>query len=71
MAKTNNKTKVGVVLPNLLNVREKPNGKIVGLLKSKTIVEILSDKNGWLKIKHFGAHAWVNGSFVEIKEDAE
>ena len=71
MAKTTSKTKVGVVLPSLLNVRDKPNGKIVGLLKAKSAVEVLSEKNGWLKIRYFNANAWVDGTFIGIKEEVE
>lgn len=68
MAKTNSKTKIGVVLPPRLNVREKPDGKIVGLLKAGAVVEIASQKNGWLKIYYNNSTAWVLGDYIEKKE---
>lgn len=71
MAKTNNKTRVGVVLPTRLNVREKPNGRIVGLIKQNAEVEVLSERNGWLKIRYLCAYAFVSAQFVDVKEEAE
>lgn len=68
MAKTNSKTKVGVVLPNRLNVREKPEGKAIGLLKSGSVVEIVSQKGEWLKIRYNNSTAWVVGEYIEKKE---
>ena len=71
MAKTISKKKVGVVLPTRLNVREKPNGKIVGLLKCGDSVEYMADKSGWTKIKYKDSSAWVMSEFVEVKEELE
>ena len=67
----NKKTRVGVVLPNRLNVRETPGGKVIGFLNSGDSVDVISNKDGWLKIRHENFLAWVNGEFVAVEVRSE
>lgn len=67
----NKKTRVGVVLPKRLNVRKTPGGNVVGLLKSGDAVDVISDKDGWLKIRYENFLAWVNGEFVAVEVRSE
>lgn len=59
----------GRVINGALNVRtapEKTDGNIIGVLKNDTSVDILEEKDGWLRIKE----GWIMAQFVqETKED--
>lgn len=51
-----------------LNVRNKPNGKIVGTLADKTIVTVYEEKNKWSRI---GDNRWVSSEYLEAVEKTE
>lgn len=69
MAKTTKNKMVGVVLPARLNVRQKPFGKIVGLLSRGDSIEVLSVKDNWAKIRYGIDLAWVAAEYLEMKGD--
>ena len=50
-----------VNVSTVLNVRNKPNGKIVGKLTKGTEVKILDHQNNWFKI---GADQWVSADYI-------
>lgn len=55
--------KEGVVVGGTLNIRNNPNGDIVGRLPSGEVIEILEEKDGWYKIDK----GFVMTKFVEVK----
>lgn len=57
------KKKFGVVVGGNLNVREIPNGKIIGNLPSGETIEILEEEDGWYKIDN----GYVMAKFVEVR----
>lgn len=72
MAKTTKKKKtVGVVLPDWLNVRVEPNGKLIEPLAKGTAVEVVTEKDGWANI-HIGTlSGWVMVKYLAIGQGAE
>jgi GH25 family lysozyme M1 (1,4-beta-N-acetylmuramidase) len=54
-----------VITAALLNVRKKPNGKIVVVLKHGQTVEVTSIKNGWAKIKSGKSTLYVGSKFIK------
>lgn len=59
-----NKKTVNVSQGSVLNVRETPNGKIVGGLGRGSEVEYISEANGWTKIKYNGKEAYVFSAYL-------
>ena len=58
---TSNIMKPTVRVNTTLNVRNKPNGTIIGKLTNGTEVDIIDHLNGWLKI---GTDRWVSGEYI-------
>lgn len=62
---------IGKVNVRALNVRQKPEGKKVGLVKKNEVVYIQEEKGEWVKIPYRGNEAWVVKKFLDIEEVAE
>ena len=72
MAKaTKRKKTVGVVLPDWLNVRVEPNGKIIEPIAKGTAVEIVCDAGGWFNICVGGLSGWVKSNYLAVGQEAE
>lgn len=70
MAKTTKKKKaVGIVSPKRLNVRVKPDGKIVDTIVKDSAADVLAEENGWFKIVCGNLSGWVKAEYLTIKED--
>ena len=50
---------------NLLNVRNRPNGDIIGQVKNGTILIGISEKEDWLKIEYNNTIAYVSLAYVK------
>jgi len=59
--------KYGTVIPEKLNLRSQPsvNSKRVYILKKGDRVEILQEKDGWIKVRFKDLTGWVKKEFVE------
>ena len=53
------------VTANLLNVRNRPNGDIVGQVKNGTILIGMSEQEDWLKIEYDNSIAYVSLAYVQ------
>ncbi|MCQ6273564.1 N-acetylmuramoyl-L-alanine amidase [Bacillus sp. V3B] len=74
--KTENETspKTAITTVNSLNLRSEPtlNGTIINKLHKGTMVEVISEKNDWVKIHYAGQIGWVSGMYLQntnTKED--
>lgn len=63
--------KVGTVKGvSQLRVREKPEGDILYLISEKSIVKILEEHDGWLKVETApGRHGFVMRQFIEVRTE--
>ncbi len=61
----------GIVKPNLLNMRKKPGGKIIDRLRGNTVINIISDENGWIKTDSNGKIGYVSAQFIKKLEAGE
>ena len=52
------------VIPDGLNIRETPNGKIIGVLKQNDIVCVIQKKDNWAKFEK----GWLSLNHLERKE---
>ena len=52
-------------LKSLMNVREKPNGQIVGMLPEKSVVDVICIENDWLHLKNGTFILFGKGEFAE------
>ena len=52
-------------LKSLMNVREKPNGRIVGMLPEKSVVDVICIENDWLHLKNGTFILFGKGGFAE------
>ena len=68
MAKTKKSVLIGVVLPDFLNVRVEPKGKVLDVIKKGTVVNVVSKKNGWFNVTIDDLSGWVNGDYLAVKE---
>lgn len=50
------------IAPDRLNVRNKPNGKIIGKLHTGDKVEVWQEQSGWCRI---GVDRWVSGQYLQ------
>lgn len=72
MAKTAKKKKtIGVVLPDWLNVRVEPDGRIIEPLAKGTAVEIVAEKEGWANIHVDTLSGWVMLKYLAVGQGAE
>ncbi|MBQ0029176.1 MAG: SH3 domain-containing protein [Bacteroidales bacterium] len=53
-----------------LNVRNAPNGDVIGKLAKGSIVEVVSASNGWAKICHHGTMSYVSSSYLAPAKNA-
>ena len=60
--------RVGIVTASKLNLRQKPGGKIISSLKLNTEVEILSEFEGWLKVKLDNQIGYVSSDYITRRE---
>ncbi|WP_057556517.1 SH3 domain-containing protein [Paraclostridium sordellii] len=65
--KPNVGTKIKVVAATSLNVRSGPSTShgIIGSLKNNEKVEVISESNGWSKIKHNGKEGYVSSTYLK------
>ena len=65
--KPNVGTKIKVVVATSLNVRSGPSTGhgIIGSLKNNDKVEVISENNGWSKIKHNGKEGYVSSTYLK------
>lgn len=59
----------GTVTATSLNLRDAPNGAIIGALPEATVVTVLAQSDGWLQVARAGEQipiGWVRASFVNI-----
>lgn len=71
MAKTKKVVvETGVVLPSYLNVRETPDGRILHHIKKGTVVDIVSQKGDWCKVRVDHLAGWVRSEFLKRVEVA-
>ncbi|WP_208870916.1 SH3 domain-containing protein [Paraclostridium sordellii] len=63
----NVETKTKVVVATSLNVRSGPSTShgIIGSLKNNEKVEVISESNGWSKIKHNGKEGYVSSTYLK------
>ncbi|CEO32308.1 mannosyl-glycoprotein endo-beta-N-acetylglucosamidase [[Clostridium] sordellii] len=63
----NVETKTKVVVATSLNVRSGPSTShgIIGSLKNKEKVEVISESNGWSKIKYNGKEGYVSSTYLK------
>lgn len=57
------------VIPDLLNVRATPGGKVIGKAEKDQLLHYLVDENGWLKVIFEGQKAFVEGKYMEKLTD--
>ena len=59
--------KTKVVVATSLNVRSGPStsNSVVGSLKQNEVVEVISESNGWSKIKYNGKEAYVSSTYLK------
>ena len=64
--------KNGIVIANILNVRESPsiNSKIINKLGKGDKIEIVEEAGDWLKIQKGALQGWVKKEFVKINNGA-
>ncbi|WP_051654161.1 AAA family ATPase [Persephonella sp. KM09-Lau-8] len=64
--------KNGIVIANILNVRENPsiNSKIINKLRKGDKIEIVEEAGDWLKIQKGTLQGWVKKEFVKINNGA-
>ncbi|WP_088810032.1 MULTISPECIES: N-acetylmuramoyl-L-alanine amidase [Listeria] len=55
---------------NGLNVRSKPStdSTVLGILNTGDQINVVSEQNGWAQIQYKGQNAWVNASYITIRE---
>lgn len=71
MAKTKKVVvETGVVLPSYLNVRETPDGRILHHIKKGIVVDIVSQKGDWCKVRVDHLTGWVRSEFLKRVEVA-
>lgn len=58
----------GRVKATSLNFRDAPNGKVLKSLSDGTVVEILAEADGWLRVSHEGEEGFVSSDYVERLE---
>ncbi len=65
---TKNQPEYAIVIGRIVNLREKPSldSKIIGKLKKLQIVNVLQEKDKWLKVKIDDQEGWVNKTYVKI-----
>ncbi|WP_099221495.1 N-acetylmuramoyl-L-alanine amidase [Listeria costaricensis] len=53
-----------------LNVRKEPStsSEILGTLNNGDQINVISEQNGWAQIKYQGQNAWVDASYITIRE---
>ena len=72
MAKATKKKKtVGVVLPDWLNVRVEPNGKIVEPIARGTAVDIVVTTDEWTNIHVGDLSGWVKSCYLAVGQGDE
>lgn len=72
MAKATKKKKtVGVVLPDWLNVRVEPDGKIVEPIARGTAVDVVVTNGDWANIHVGGLSGWVKSCYLAVGQEAE
>ena len=66
-------TKTKVVTATSLNVRSGPSTShgLIGTLKHNEKVEVISESNGWSKIKYNGKEAYVSSTYLKDAENGE
>nr|WP_195366026.1 SH3 domain-containing protein [[Eubacterium] tenue] len=66
-------TKTKVVTATSLNVRSGPSTShgLIGTLKHNEKVEVISESNGWSKIKYNGKEAYVSSTYLKDDENGE
>lgn len=60
----------GVVNASALNVRDYPSyeGAVVGKIQNNTMVNVLSEGDGWLTIDYNGRQCYVAGEYVNLAQ---
>lgn len=53
------------VKPNLLNVRDKPKGNVIGKVEKDTLLNFLVDENGWMHVIFQGQKGYVMTKYME------
>ena len=72
MAKATKKKKtVGVVLPDWLNVRVEPNGKIVEPIAKGTAVNVVVTNDEWTNISVGDLSGWVKSCYLAVGQGDE
>ncbi|WP_163655706.1 N-acetylmuramoyl-L-alanine amidase [Listeria sp. PSOL-1] len=53
-----------------LNIRKKPtsDSERLGMLNTGDQINVVSEQNGWAQIQYKGQNAWVNASYIKIRE---
>jgi len=61
--------KKGIIKAEVLNLRNGPNGDIIGKLASNIVVDILEEQDGWFNIDYDGTIGFVSVEYVTVDED--
>ena len=57
----------GVVAGGLVNVRDEPNGHVIGVVENGTVMAVLEEEGGWYRVLFNGRDGWVGSSVMEVK----
>jgi len=66
-----NSSKTGHIRVDSLNFRTAPSldSDIVGRLDQGTVVDIISERNGWVEIQYGEQKGWVSGDYIQLTAD--
>ncbi|MCA1318798.1 SH3 domain-containing protein [Bacillus tianshenii] len=60
------------IITDGLNIRSEPStqSKVLGTLSNGTVVDVLSQKSGWLKISFEGETGWIHSDYADLHTDS-